>query len=93
MISRICIAAEPNTKAARRREQARIRIAGVPELTPSQRQIRGRVEAVIAVFAPVLDAVLAVGDRISRTVEPEDHGYYPPRPLADEPPEPDQKTT
>jgi hypothetical protein len=36
--------------------------------------------------APALDAVLAVGDRISRTVEPEDHGYYPPRPLADESP-------
>ena len=36
-------------------------------------------------MAPALDAVLAVGDRISRTVEPEDHGYYPPRPLAEEP--------
>jgi hypothetical protein len=36
--------------------------------------------------------VLAAGDRISRIVEPEDHGYYPPRPLSDQPPpEPEQK--
>ncbi len=42
-----------------------------------------RVEALIALAAPALDAVLAVGDRVSRIVEPEDHGYYPARPLAD----------
>jgi hypothetical protein len=46
---------------------------------------------VIGLFAPALDAVLAVGDRISRTVEPEDHGYYPPRPLAEETSEPEPK--
>jgi hypothetical protein len=58
----------------------------VPELSPHQQRTRGRFEALIGVMAPALDAVLAVGDRISRTVEPEDHGYYPARPLADEPP-------
>jgi hypothetical protein len=57
----------------------------MPELTPSQQRTRGRVESLIGLMAPALDAVLAVGDRISRTVEPEDHGYYPPRPLAEEP--------
>ena len=34
-------------------------------------------------MAPGLDAVLAAGDRISRLVEPEDHDYYPARPLED----------
>jgi hypothetical protein len=37
-------------------------------------------------MAPALDAVLAAGERISRMVEPEDHGYYPPRPIAEESP-------
>jgi hypothetical protein len=55
------------------------------ELTPSQQRTRGRVETLIGLMAPALDAVLAAGDRISRLVEPEDHGYYPPRPLAEEP--------
>jgi hypothetical protein len=30
--------------------------------------------------------VLAVGDRLSRLIEPEDHGYYPPRETRLEPP-------
>ena len=30
-------------------------------------------------MAPALDVVLAVGDRVSRIVEPEDGDYYPPR--------------
>jgi hypothetical protein len=64
----------------------------VSELTPSQQRTRGRVEALIGLMAPAFDAVLAAGDRISRIVEPEDHGYYPPRPLSDQPPpEPEQK--
>jgi hypothetical protein len=37
-------------------------------------------------MAPALDAVLAAGERISRMVEPEDYGYYPPRPIAEESP-------
>jgi hypothetical protein len=41
------------------------------------------VEALIGLLAPALDVVLAAGERLSRFVEPEDHGYYPARPLAD----------
>ena len=53
------------------------------ELTPSQRERRERVESVIRLMAPMLDVVLAAGDRLSRLVEPEDYDYYPARPLAD----------
>jgi hypothetical protein len=37
-------------------------------------------------MTPALDAVLAVGDRVSRIVEPEDVDYYPPRVRRDDPP-------
>lgn len=57
------------------------------ELTPSQLKTRERVESLIGSLAPLLDLVLAAGDRISRVVEPEDHNYYPARPLGE--PEPD----
>ncbi len=58
-------------------------------LTPDQVRTRERVESVIRLAAPALDAVLSVGDRISRLVEPEDHEYYPPRTrTAAEPPPP-----
>jgi len=42
-------------------------------LTPDQVRTRERVESVIRLAAPALNAVLAVGERISRLVEPEDH--------------------
>jgi hypothetical protein len=48
-------------------------------LTQSQLRNRERVEAVIGIAAPFLDLLLAVGDRISRLAEPEDHEYYPVR--------------
>jgi hypothetical protein len=51
------------------------------ELTPSQEKTRERVEALIRVMAPGLDMILAAGERISRLVQPEDHEYYPARPL------------
>jgi hypothetical protein len=57
-------------------------------LTPEQRRTRARVESLIRLAAPGLSLVLAVGDRISRIVEPEDHGYYPPREAALDPPPP-----
>jgi hypothetical protein len=41
--------------------------------------MRERFESVIGLAAPFLDLVLAVGDRISRVAEPEDHEYYPVR--------------
>ena len=48
-------------------------------LTPDQRRTRERVERLIAIAAPALNLVLAVGDRVSRVVEPEDSEYYPVR--------------
>ncbi len=41
--------------------------------------MRERFEGVIALAAPVLDLLLAAGDRLSRSVGPEDE-YYPIRP-------------
>jgi hypothetical protein len=52
----------------------------VAELTPSQLRTRERVELLIKLMEPGLDAILSAGDRISRLVEPEDHDYYPARP-------------
>jgi hypothetical protein len=51
----------------------------VAALTPEQRRTRERVERVISIAAPALNLVLAVGDRLSRIVEPEDSEYYPVR--------------
>jgi hypothetical protein len=48
-------------------------------LTPDELRTRERVETVIRIASPVLNLVLAVGDRVSKLVEPEDHEYYPPR--------------
>lgn len=48
-------------------------------LTPDQQRTRERVESLIRLASPALGLVLAVGERISRLVEPEDHEYYPPR--------------
>lgn len=48
-------------------------------LTPAQLRNRERVETLIGVAAPFLDLLLAVGDRISRIAEPQDHEYYPVR--------------
>lgn len=50
-------------------------------LTPQQQANRARVEALIRLMEPGLNLVLAVGERISRIAEPEDHDYYPPRPV------------
>ena len=49
------------------------------DLTPGQQRTRRRVEGVIRLAAPFLDAVLAVGDRVSRIAEPNDYEYYPVR--------------
>jgi hypothetical protein len=48
-------------------------------LTPDQLRTKARVESVIRLAAPVLNLVLAAGERLSKIVEPEDHEYYPPR--------------
>ncbi len=48
-------------------------------LTPDQVRRREQVESLIRLAAPGLNLILAVGERVSRLVEPEDHEYYPPR--------------
>jgi hypothetical protein len=61
----------------------------VATLTPDQLRRRERFETVISFAAPVLNAVLAAGERLSRIVEPEDTDYYPPtRRGSDETPPP-----
>jgi hypothetical protein len=62
-------------------------------LTPSQARTRERVETVIGVMAPALTVLLAAGDRLSRIVQPEDHEYYPARPLGDRDATPDDLVT
>ena len=57
-------------------------------VTPEQLRRRERVEGLIRLAAPALDLVLAAGERLSRTVEPEDVEYYPPRVAREEPPPP-----
>jgi hypothetical protein len=54
-------------------------LPGVAPLTPDQVRTRERVEKVIRIAAPALNLVLAVGERVSKIVEPQDHEYYPPR--------------
>ncbi len=46
--------------------------------TPEQVRTRERFEGLIALCAPVLDALLAVGDRVSRIAGPDDD-YIPVR--------------
>jgi hypothetical protein len=48
-------------------------------LSPLRLLGRERIESAIALAAPVLDLVLAVGERISQALGPEDD-YYPTRP-------------
>lgn len=57
-------------------------------MSPDQLRNRRRVESVIRIAAPALNLVLAVGERVSRVVEPDDHEYYPPRRGSGAPPPP-----
>jgi hypothetical protein len=57
-------------------------------MTPDQLRTRERVEGLIRLVSPALDLVLAVGERVSRIVEPEDVEYYPPRLAREDPPPP-----
>ncbi len=49
------------------------------ELESGQDRTRKRFESAIAVAAPFLDLVLAVGERVSKITEPTDYEYYPIR--------------
>jgi hypothetical protein len=59
-------------------------------LTPDQLRTRQRIEGLIRLMAPALDVVLAVGERVSRIVEPEDAEYYPPRVTRESAPPPNK---
>lgn len=50
--------------------------------TPGQVALRDRIEGAITLAAPLLDGVLAVGERISKVVGPSDE-YYPVRPAGE----------
>ena len=54
-------------------------------LTADQIHKRERVETLIRLMAPGLNLLLAVGERISRIVEPDDPEYYPARPEGNDP--------
>lgn len=56
-------------------------------LTPGQLRTRQRIEGVIKLAAPALDLMLAVGERVSKVVEPDDVEYYPPRVTREAPPQ------
>lgn len=43
--------------------------------TPTQERRKERVEAVLRLGAPILDLVLAAGERVSRIAAPEDSSY------------------
>jgi hypothetical protein len=58
---------------------ARGTFGAVATPTPQQVRLRERFEALIGLAAPILDLVLAAGDRLSRVTGPEDE-YYPIRP-------------
>jgi hypothetical protein len=47
--------------------------------SPNPGRNGGRVETLIRVLAPLLDAVLFIGDRVSRVLEPDDPDYVAPR--------------
>jgi hypothetical protein len=54
----------------------------MPAGTPNA-ALRGRIETAIRIVSPILDLVLAVGDRVSRVLEPDDPAYVPARMRSD----------
>ena len=54
----------------------------MPESTYQQLRTRARFEALIGLGAPILDLMLAVGERVSRVAGREDD-YIPIRPASD----------
>jgi hypothetical protein len=48
--------------------------AGTPNLA-----LRGRIETAIRIASPMLDLLLAVGERVSRVLERDDPAYVPAR--------------
>lgn len=46
---------------------------------PHNPALRGRIESVVRLASPLLDLVIAVGERVSRVVDPDDPSYVPAR--------------
>ena len=46
---------------------------------PHNAVLRRRIEMALRVTAPLLDLVIAVGERVSRIIEPDDPSYVPAR--------------
>ena len=44
----------------------------------------GKIESAIVAVSPLLDLILATGERISRIAEPVDYEYYPVRDESEE---------
>jgi hypothetical protein len=55
--------------------------------TPGQLALRGRIETLIGLAAPVLDLVLFAGDRVARVAGRNDIDPEPPRRIAPTAPE------
>jgi hypothetical protein len=53
------------------------------ELSAAQLRLRERFEGLVGAAAPVLDAILAIGERVSRVASPGEDDYYPIRPGPD----------
>lgn len=49
------------------------------ELEPGQDRTKGWFDSAIGAASPLLDLVLALGERVSRMAEPTDYEYYPIR--------------
>jgi len=49
------------------------------KLNPAQVRNRERVESLIRLATPAMNLMLAVGERLSRVVEPDDPEYVPAR--------------
>jgi hypothetical protein len=63
--------------------RASLQSRAVAHRTPTQQAIRRRIEGLIALAAPVLDAVLFAGDRVSRVAGRNEIDPEPPRRIGD----------
>jgi hypothetical protein len=59
----------------------------VAQLTPGQLALRGRIEALIGVAAPILDLVLFAGDRVARVAGRNGIDPEPPRRIVGDAPD------
>jgi hypothetical protein len=63
--------------------RASLQSRAVAQRTPTQLELRRRIEGLIRLAAPVLDVVLFAGDRVSRIAGRNEIDPEPPRRLGD----------